>query len=148
MDCATTSRMIAQQIQSVTHHSVSTGIIRLLQQSGMSVRYPLFRLPLIRNHGHLRRHWIRVWRHCGKRLLNCCVMHRHTGSAPSIMPIENVWSILAQRLTQDTPPAATPDQLWQYVDCVPPKDTFNHLFDSMPRRVAAVIANTGGYTNY
>ncbi|GFT42450.1 uncharacterized protein TNCV_1787251 [Trichonephila clavipes] len=28
---------------------------------------------------------IRVWRHRDARLLNCCVMHRHTGSAPGIM---------------------------------------------------------------
>ncbi|GFV29081.1 transposable element Tcb1 transposase [Trichonephila clavipes] len=31
---------------------------------------------------------IRVWRHRGERMLNSCVMHRHTGPAPSIM----VWS--------------------------------------------------------
>ncbi|GFX11719.1 transposable element Tcb1 transposase [Trichonephila clavipes] len=30
-------------------------------------------------------------------------------------PIENMWSMVAQRLTQITPPAATPDQLWQCV---------------------------------
>ncbi|GFT41540.1 transposable element Tcb1 transposase [Trichonephila clavipes] len=28
---------------------------------------------------------IRVWRHRGERLLNCCVMHRQTGPVPSIM---------------------------------------------------------------
>ncbi|GFS76925.1 transposable element Tcb1 transposase [Trichonephila clavipes] len=27
---------------------------------------------------------IRVWRHRSERLLNCCVMHHHTGSAPGI----------------------------------------------------------------
>ncbi|GFX03690.1 transposable element Tcb2 transposase [Trichonephila clavipes] len=31
---------------------------------------------------------IRVWRHRGERLLNCCVMHQHTGPAPGSM----VWS--------------------------------------------------------
>ncbi|GFV71351.1 transposable element Tcb1 transposase [Trichonephila clavipes] len=31
---------------------------------------------------------IRVWRHCGERMLNSCIMHRHTGPAPGIM----VWS--------------------------------------------------------
>ncbi|GFU17591.1 transposable element Tcb1 transposase [Trichonephila clavipes] len=31
---------------------------------------------------------IRVWRHSGERMLNSCVMHRHTGPAPGIM----VWS--------------------------------------------------------
>ncbi|GFW91292.1 hypothetical protein TNCV_737071 [Trichonephila clavipes] len=28
---------------------------------------------------------IRVWRHRGERMLNSCVMHRHTGLAPLIM---------------------------------------------------------------
>ncbi|GFU56548.1 transposable element Tcb1 transposase [Trichonephila clavipes] len=29
--------------------------------------------------------WIRVWRLRGERMLNCCVMHRHTGPVPGIM---------------------------------------------------------------
>ncbi|GFU27880.1 transposable element Tcb1 transposase [Trichonephila clavipes] len=28
---------------------------------------------------------IRVWRHPGERMLNSCVMHRHTGPAPDMM---------------------------------------------------------------
>ncbi|GFV37597.1 hypothetical protein TNCV_4982191 [Trichonephila clavipes] len=28
---------------------------------------------------------IRVWRHRGERMLNSCLMHRHTGLAPGIM---------------------------------------------------------------
>ncbi|GFU64649.1 transposable element Tcb1 transposase [Trichonephila clavipes] len=28
---------------------------------------------------------IRIWRHCGERMLNSCVIHRHTGPAPGIM---------------------------------------------------------------
>ncbi|GFW30180.1 hypothetical protein TNCV_1054911 [Trichonephila clavipes] len=62
--------------------------------------------------------------------MNSCVMHHHTGRAPGTMfelllwphcspdlsPIKTVWSTLAQRLPRDTPPAATPDQLWQYVE--------------------------------
>ncbi|GFX29093.1 transposable element Tcb1 transposase [Trichonephila clavipes] len=35
---------------------------------------------------------------------------------PDLSPIENMWSMVAQRLTQITPPAATPDQLWQRVE--------------------------------
>ncbi|GFU23940.1 transposable element Tcb1 transposase [Trichonephila clavipes] len=30
---------------------------------------------------------------------------------PDLSPIENMWSMVAQRLTQIIPPAATPDQL-------------------------------------
>ncbi|GFX33315.1 transposable element Tcb1 transposase [Trichonephila clavipes] len=34
---------------------------------------------------------------------------------PDLSHIENMWSMVAQRLTQITPPAATPDQLCQRV---------------------------------
>ncbi|UYV67816.1 hypothetical protein LAZ67_5002125 [Cordylochernes scorpioides] len=115
-DLSVTSRTVAQRIQSVTQHSVSVRTIRRrLQQSGLSARRPLLRLPLTQNHRRLRRQWcderrmrtaewneivftdesrfclqhhdgrIRVWRHHGERMLNSCVMHRHTGSAPGIM---------------------------------------------------------------
>ncbi|GFT72497.1 transposable element Tcb1 transposase [Trichonephila clavipes] len=36
--------------------------------------------------------------------------------SPDLSPIENMWSMVAQRLTRITPPAATPDQLWQRVE--------------------------------
>lgn len=237
-------------------------IRRRLQQSGLSARRPLLRLHLTQNHRRLRRQWcderrmwteewneivftdesrfclqhhdgrIRVWRHRGERMLNSCVMHRHTGPAPGIMvwggigyhsrtplvriagtlnsqryisevlepvvlpylqglptaifqqdnarphvarivqeffvnrqiellpwparspdlsPIENMWSMVAQRLTQITPPAVTPDQLWQRVEAAwsaVPQEHIQSLFESMPRRVAAVISNNGGYSGY
>ncbi|UYV71959.1 hypothetical protein LAZ67_9001355 [Cordylochernes scorpioides] len=36
--------------------------------------------------------------------------------SPELSPIENMWSMVAQRLTQITSPATTPDQLWQRVE--------------------------------
>ncbi|GFX42142.1 transposable element Tcb1 transposase [Trichonephila clavipes] len=33
-----------------------------------------------------------------------------------LSPIENMWFMVAQRLTQITPPAATSDQLWQHAE--------------------------------
>ncbi|GFU53564.1 transposable element Tcb1 transposase [Trichonephila clavipes] len=55
--------------------------------------------------------------------------------SPDISPIENMWFIVAQRLIQITPPAATPDQRWQCVEAawsaVPPKH-IQSLFESMP----------------
>ncbi|GFW44283.1 hypothetical protein TNCV_1747121 [Trichonephila clavipes] len=54
----------------------------------------------------------------------------------------------AQRLTQVTPPAATPDPLWQHVKAALPNEHIQSLFESMPRRVAAVISNNGGYSGY
>ncbi|GFX80618.1 transposable element Tcb1 transposase [Trichonephila clavipes] len=176
--------------------------------------------------------WIRMWRHRGERMLNSCVMHRHTGPAPGIMvwgtigyhfrtplvhiagtlssqryisevlepvvlpyfqglataifqqdnacphmasivqrffvnhqiellpwparspdlsPIENMWSTVAQRLTQITLPAATPDQLWQRVEAAwsaVPQEHIQSLFESMPRRVAVVMSNNSGYSGY
>ncbi|UYV79102.1 hypothetical protein LAZ67_17001132 [Cordylochernes scorpioides] len=194
-DRSVTLRTVAQHIQSVTHHPVSARTIRRrLQQSGLSARRPLLRLPLTQNHRRLRRQWcderrmwtaewseivfydgsrsclqhqygrIRVRRHRGERILNRCIMHRRTGPAPGIMlsfltfgacpqpyfnrimrphvvrivqrffvnrqiellpwparspdlsPIENMWSMVAQRLTQITSPAATPDEPWQRVE--------------------------------
>ncbi|GFV57738.1 transposable element Tcb1 transposase [Trichonephila clavipes] len=61
-------------------------------------------------------------------------------------PIENMWSMVAERLTQITPPAATPNQLLQRVDASwspVPQEHIQSLFESMPRRVAAVISNNG-----
>ncbi|GFW96772.1 transposable element Tcb1 transposase [Trichonephila clavipes] len=86
-----------------------------LQQSALSTRRPFLGLPLTQNHRRLRRQWcnerriwatewnevvftdksriclqhhngrIRVWRHHGERMLNSCVMPRHTGPAPGII---------------------------------------------------------------
>ncbi|GFW29736.1 transposable element Tcb1 transposase [Trichonephila clavipes] len=97
------------------HSVSARTIRRRLQQSGLSARRPLLGLPLTPNHRRLRRQWcgersmwvaewngvvftdesriclqhhdgrIRVWRHRGERMLNSCVMHRHTGLAPGII---------------------------------------------------------------
>ncbi|GFW37392.1 transposable element Tcb1 transposase [Trichonephila clavipes] len=178
------------------HSVSARTIRRRLQQSGLSARRPLLGLPLTQNHRRLRRQWcdqrrmwaaewnevvftdesriclqhhdgrIRVWRHRGERMLNSCIMHRHTSPAPGygvielllwparspdLSPIVNMWSMIALRLTQITPPAATPDQLWQRVEAAwsaVPQEQIQSPFESMPRRVAAVISNNGGYTGY
>ncbi|GFW87679.1 hypothetical protein TNCV_4486441 [Trichonephila clavipes] len=65
---------------------------------------------------------------------------------PDLSLIETVWFMLAQRLSQDTPPSAT-DQLWQYVESAETavsREYIQSLFDSLPRRVAEYR----GYTNY
>ncbi|GFY13710.1 transposable element Tcb1 transposase [Trichonephila clavipes] len=195
-DRSVTSRTVAQHIESITHHSVSARTFRRrLQQSGLSTRRLLLRLPLTKNHKRLHRQWcderrmwvaewnevvftdesriclqhhdgrIRVWRHRGEWMLNSCVMHGHTGPAPGIMiellpwlarspdlsPIEIMCYMVAERLTQITLPAATPDKLWQRVEAAWSAVTQEHiqsLFESMPRGVAAVISNNGGYSSY
>ncbi|GFU34331.1 transposable element Tcb1 transposase [Trichonephila clavipes] len=62
-----------------------------------------------------------------------------------------MWSMVAQRLTQITSPTATPDKFWQSVGAAwsaVPEERIQSLFESMPRSVAEVISNNGGYTAY
>ncbi|GFV48697.1 transposable element Tcb1 transposase [Trichonephila clavipes] len=64
-DRSVTSRIVAQHIESVTHHSVFARTIRpRLQQNGLSARRPLLGLPLTQNYRRLRRQWCddrRMW---------------------------------------------------------------------------------------
>ncbi|GFW24103.1 transposable element Tcb1 transposase [Trichonephila clavipes] len=64
--------------------------------------------------------------------------------SPYLSPIENVWSRVAQRLTQTIPPAATPDQLWQRVEAAwsdVPQEHIQSIFESMARCVAEICSN-------
>ncbi|GFX52399.1 uncharacterized protein TNCV_4324171 [Trichonephila clavipes] len=71
-DRSVTSRTVAQDIESVTHHSVSTRTIRhRLQQSGLTARRPLLGLLLTQNHICLRHQWYderRMWEAEGMKL--------------------------------------------------------------------------------
>ncbi|GFX32862.1 transposable element Tcb1 transposase [Trichonephila clavipes] len=71
--------------------------------------------------------------------------------SPDISPIVNMWSMVVQWLTQITHPGVTPDQLWQRLEAAwsaVPQEHIQSLFESMPRRVAAVISNNGVYSGY
>ncbi|GFV71259.1 transposable element Tcb1 transposase [Trichonephila clavipes] len=62
-----------------------------------------------------------------------------------------MWSMVVQRLSQITPSAATPDQLWKRVEAVwydVPQEHIQSLFELMPRRVASVISHNDGYYGY
>ncbi|GFV96740.1 transposable element Tcb1 transposase [Trichonephila clavipes] len=100
-----------------------------------------FRTPLVRIAGTLN----------SQRYISEIELFPWPARSPDLSPIENMWSMVAQRLTQITPPAATPDQLWQRVEAswsAVPQEPIQSLFESMPRRVAAVISNNGGYSGY
>ncbi|GFY33121.1 transposable element Tcb1 transposase [Trichonephila clavipes] len=47
-----------------------------------------------------------------------------------------------------TPPAATPDQRVEAAWAAVPQEHIQTLFESMPRRGAAVIRNNSGYSGY
>ncbi|UYV62946.1 SPR [Cordylochernes scorpioides] len=134
-DRSVTSRTVAQHIQSVTHHSLSARTIRRrLQLSGLSARPSLLRLPVTQNHRRLRRQWCderRMWTAEWNEIVftdesRFCLQHHDDrrlpwpARSPDLSPIENMWSMVAQRLAQITFPAVTPDQLWQRVEAAWP----------------------------
>ncbi|GFX03891.1 transposable element Tcb1 transposase [Trichonephila clavipes] len=102
------------------HSVTARTIRRRLQQSSLSARRPLLGLPFTQSHRRLHCQWgdekrmwaaewnevvftdesriylqhhdgrIRVWRHRGERMLNICVMPRHTGPAPGIVVWDSI----------------------------------------------------------
>ncbi|GFX41055.1 transposable element Tc1 transposase [Trichonephila clavipes] len=122
-----------------------------LQQSGLSARRPLIGIPLTQNHRRLRPQWcderrmwaaewnevvftdesriclqhhdgrIRVWRRRGETMLNSCVMHRHTGPAPSIM----VWKGLVTAIFQQ-------DNAEPHVALIVQRFFVNHQIELLP----------------
>ncbi|GFX84877.1 transposable element Tcb1 transposase [Trichonephila clavipes] len=67
-------------------------------------------------------------------------------------PIEHVWDLVGRRLARDPRPAASKNEelllciqaIWNSL----PQADIQNLFDSMPRRIAALIAARGGNTKY
>lgn len=71
--------------------------------------------------------------------------------SPDLSPIENVWSMVAERLARHHSPSTTVDELWHSVEAAwteIPVHAIQSLFDSMPRRINAVIAARGGCSGY
>ena len=63
-------------------------------------------------------------------------------------PIEYVWDFVGRRLARDPRPVASADELWVRIRTIwnaLPQADIQNLFDSMPRRVATLIADRGGY---
>ncbi|GFV57029.1 transposable element Tcb2 transposase [Trichonephila clavipes] len=66
-------------------------------------------------------------------------------------PIEHLWDIVGRRLARDLRPVASIDELWLRIQTIwntLPQADIQNLFNSMPRRVAALIAARGGHTKY
>ncbi|GFW18726.1 transposable element Tc1 transposase [Trichonephila clavipes] len=66
-------------------------------------------------------------------------------------PIEHVWDWVGRHLARDLRPAASKDELLLRIQTIwnsLPQVDIQYLFDSMPRRIAALIAARDGYTKY
>ncbi|GFV84929.1 transposable element Tcb1 transposase [Trichonephila clavipes] len=67
--------------------------------------------------------------------------------SPDMSPIEHVWDIVGQRLARDLCPVASTDEFWLRIQIIwntLPQADLQNLFNSIPRRVAALIAARGG----
>ncbi|GFX20553.1 transposable element Tcb1 transposase [Trichonephila clavipes] len=68
-----------------------------------------------------------------------------------LRPIEHVWDLVCRRLARDSRPGASKDELLLRLQAIWnsfPQEDIQNLFASMPRRIAALIAERGGYTKY
>jgi transposase len=72
-------------------------------------------------------------------------------NSPDLNPIENLWSIVEQKVHKRKPPPSSLTQLermvkeeWRAID----RDVIHNLIESMPRRIEAVIEANGGPTKY
>ncbi|GFW43035.1 transposable element Tc1 transposase [Trichonephila clavipes] len=71
--------------------------------------------------------------------------------SPDMSPIEHVWDLVSQRLASDPRPAASKDKLLLGIQTMwnsLPQADIQNLFDSMLRRIAALIVARGGCTKY
>ncbi|GFX48536.1 transposable element Tcb2 transposase [Trichonephila clavipes] len=61
-------------------------------------------------------------------------------------PIKHEWDIVGRRITRDLHPVASTDELWLRIQTIwntLPQADIQNVFNSMPRRVAALIAARG-----
>ncbi|GFW22668.1 transposable element Tcb1 transposase [Trichonephila clavipes] len=71
--------------------------------------------------------------------------------SPDMTSIEHVWDIIGGRLARDLRPVVSTDELWLRIQTIQntlPQADIQNLFNSMLRRVAALIAARGGHTKY
>ncbi|GFW26722.1 hypothetical protein TNCV_2851121 [Trichonephila clavipes] len=81
----------------------------------------------------------------------CSAQHMQLLPWPAYSLIEHVWDLVGRRLARYPRPAASKDELLLRIQAILnslPQADVQNLFDSMPRRIAALIAARGGYTKY
>jgi hypothetical protein len=80
-----------------------------------------------------------------------CETLPHPPNSPDLNPIEHIWAHIKHRLAKEYPFVTARKELeiiitrmWEEMA----DDRFNHLIESMPRRIAAVIKARGGSIKY
>ncbi|GFU62794.1 hypothetical protein TNCV_1381641 [Trichonephila clavipes] len=71
------------------------------------------------------------------------------GYSSHMSPLKHVWYLVDLRLPRDLRPAASKDEILLRIQAIRnslPQADIQNLLDSMPRRIAALIAARGGYT--
>ncbi|GFW54353.1 hypothetical protein TNCV_3703131 [Trichonephila clavipes] len=71
--------------------------------------------------------------------------------SPDLSLIENIWSMVAERLARHHTPVTTVDELFHRVEAAwasVPVHTIQSVFDSMPMRISAVITARVGCSGY
>ncbi|GFW42389.1 transposable element Tcb2 transposase [Trichonephila clavipes] len=71
--------------------------------------------------------------------------------SPVMSPIEPVCDVIGRHLARDPRPAASKDELLLRIQAIwnsHPQEDIQYLFDSMPRRIAALMRVHGCYTKY
>ncbi|GFY04037.1 hypothetical protein TNCV_1198151 [Trichonephila clavipes] len=71
--------------------------------------------------------------------------------SPDMSPFDHVWGLVGWRLARDPRPATSKGELLLRVQAIwnsLPQADMQNLFNSWPRRIAAVIAALGGCTKY
>ncbi|PRD26889.1 UNVERIFIED_CONTAM: Transposable element Tcb2 transposase [Trichonephila clavipes] len=71
--------------------------------------------------------------------------------SPDMSPIEHVWDLVDWCFARHACPEASKDELLLRIQTIwssLPQANIQNRFESMPRRIAALIAMSGGYTKY
>ena len=65
--------------------------------------------------------------------------------------VEHVWDLVNRRLAHDPRSGTSKDEFWLRMQAIwnsLPQADIQNMFDSMPRRIAALTTTRGGYTKY
>ncbi|GFU78220.1 transposable element Tcb2 transposase [Trichonephila clavipes] len=125
---------------------LASSIRRRLLHRGLRATVPLYRIPLTQYNARP---------HVAKTVRDfCSAQHIQLLPWPSyssdMSSIEHVWDLVGRRLTRDPRPAAK-DELLLRIQAIwnsLPQTDIQNLFDSMPRRIATLIAGRGSYAKY